>query len=110
MSSTFLPWERQQNRNGFLVRIKEVAAKQGIAGVEDNETRFQNLQMDSLDFIDLILAMDEEFGVTIPPEDAAKFENVGAMIDWLEGKDAGPFEFKKASGEEFFDNGRYKPW
>ena len=92
MGFTYLPWKRQENRNGYLQRIKEVAAKRGIAGISDNDTRFDVLRMDSLDFTDLIMALEEEFGVTILPEEAAKMQDVGAMIDWLEEKDAGEYD------------------
>lgn len=80
----YLSWQRQQNRNGYLVCIKEVAEARGVIGISDNTTKFNDLGLDSLDYIDFIGAIDDEFKVRIPDTDAAKFETVGDMIDWLE--------------------------
>ncbi len=51
------------------------------------EASFVNdLQADSLDNIELIMAFEEEFGAEIPDEDAEKLTTVGAVIDYLKGK------------------------
>ena len=33
--------------------------------------------------VELVLAIEEEFGVHIPAEDVVRFENVGDIHDWL---------------------------
>ncbi len=109
MGYTYLPFERQQDRIGYVNGIMEVATEHDIHGIETVATRFDELRLDSLDFIDFINAIDDKFTVEIPADAAAKFETVGDLVDWLEGKDKAPFEFTKANGEEFFDDGRYKP-
>jgi len=44
----------------------------------------KDLQGDSLDVIELIMALEEEFDISIPAEDAEKVQTVGDAIRYLE--------------------------
>ena len=48
-----------------------------------------DLGADSLDSVELIMAFEEEFGATIPEEDAEKLTTVGKVIDYLSSKGYG---------------------
>jgi acyl carrier protein len=39
-------------------------------------TRFDNLKMDSLDALNMIFALEEEFDIDIPNEEAAKMKSI----------------------------------
>ncbi len=53
------------------------------------ETSFkEDLEVDSLDLFELVMALEEEFGVEIPSEDLDKITTVGAVISYIEGKKA----------------------
>lgn len=48
------------------------------------EAHFINdLGADSLGLVDITMALEEEFGLEIPDEDAGKLETVGTMIDFI---------------------------
>ena len=49
------------------------------------ETSFINdLGADSLDIVELIMELENEFGVTIPDEEAEKIQTVGEAISYIE--------------------------
>ena len=51
------------------------------------ETRFiDDLNLDSLDMVELMMKMEDEFGVEIPDDDAEGLKNVGDVISYLEKK------------------------
>ena len=53
------------------------------------ETSFANdLRADSLDTVELIMALEEEFGVEIPDEDAEKIATVQNAVDYIDSKQA----------------------
>ena len=53
------------------------------------ETRFkEDLEADSLDLFELVMALEDEFGVEIPTEDLTNITTVGAVIDYIESKQA----------------------
>lgn len=51
------------------------------------EKSFRNdLGADSLDCVELLVAFEEEFGLSIPPEEAEPLVTVGKAIDYLKGR------------------------
>ena len=46
----------------------------------------EDLGADSLDQVELVMALEEEFGSEIPDEDAEKLTTVGDAIKYVEGK------------------------
>ena len=43
----------------------------------------EDLEIDSLDLFDLVMSIEEEFGLEIPSEELEKLTTVGAMVDHL---------------------------
>ncbi|MDG1501014.1 MAG: acyl carrier protein [Planctomycetota bacterium] len=51
------------------------------------ETSFVNdLGADSLDTVELVMELEEEFGLTIPDEDAANIQTVGDAVNYVNAK------------------------
>lgn len=72
-------------------KIKQIVVDQ--LGVEDEdqvtlETSFKDLDADSLDVVELIMALEEEFDIEIPDEDAEKLTTVGAAVEYIKEKKA----------------------
>ncbi|MCI7790368.1 MAG: acyl carrier protein [Lachnospiraceae bacterium] len=68
-------------------RVKEIIEEQlNLDGVEITlESRFkEDLEADSLDLFELVMAFEEEYGVEIPSEDLENITTVGAVIDYIE--------------------------
>ena len=73
----------------MLERVKEIIEEQlNIEDVEITEaTRFkEDLEADSLDLFELVMAFEEEYGVEIPSEDLEKITKVGSVIDYMKAK------------------------
>ena len=67
------------------LRVKKIIAEQ--LGVEEaqvtNEKAFvADLGADSLDTVELVMALEDEFGIEIPDEDAEKINTVQNAIDY----------------------------
>ncbi|MBI4411618.1 MAG: acyl carrier protein [Deltaproteobacteria bacterium] len=70
-------------------KIKEIIAEQlGLREEEiNNEASFlDDLGADSLDIVELVMAMEEEFEMEIPDEDAEKIQTVQNAIDYVMNK------------------------
>ena len=70
-------------------KVKSIIAEQ--LGVKKEEVTEQSkfiddLGADSLDTVELVMALEEEFGIEIPDEDAEKMGTVGAAIKYIESK------------------------
>ena len=67
-------------------RVKEIIVEQlGVSADQVKpEARFiDDLGADSLDTVELIMALEEEFNVEIPDEDAEKMVTVGDSLNYL---------------------------
>jgi acyl carrier protein len=67
-------------------RVKEIIAKELSVGAQQltPEAKFiEDLGADSLDTVELIMALEEEFDVEIPDEDAEKLRTVGDAMNYL---------------------------
>ena len=73
----------------MLEKLKELIADQLNADADSitPETRFkEDLEADSLDLFELIMSMEEEFGVEIPSEELEGLLTVQNVMDYLANK------------------------
>ncbi|QLK87621.1 acyl carrier protein [Arsenophonus endosymbiont of Aphis craccivora] len=73
--------------NSIESRVKKIIAEQ-LGGVKEDEVAnnssfVEDLGADSLDTVELVMALEEEFDTEIPDEDAEKITTVQAAIDYI---------------------------
>ena len=72
-------------------RVKAIIVEQlGVAADEvTTEASFiEDLGADSLDIVELIMALEEEYDMEIPDEDAEKIQTVNDVISYIQGRQA----------------------
>jgi acyl carrier protein len=70
-------------------KVKSIIAEQlGVKKeeVKDASSFIDDLGADSLDTVELVMALEEEFGIEISDEDAEKMRTVGDAIKYIEEK------------------------
>ena len=70
-------------------RIKEIIVDQlGVSGDEivPEASFIDDLGADSLDIVELVMAMEEAFNLEIPDEDAEQIQTIGDAINYLRQK------------------------
>ncbi|HIM67279.1 MAG TPA: acyl carrier protein [Verrucomicrobia bacterium] len=73
--------------NSLADRIGKIIVEQ--LGVNEDQVKpeakfIEDLGADSLDTVELVMALEEEFGTEIPDEDAEKLQSVGDVIKFIE--------------------------
>ena len=68
-------------------RLKKIIVEQ--LGVDEEEVTMQasfveDLNADSLDLVELIMSLEEEFGMEISDEDAEKIQKVSDAVEFIE--------------------------
>jgi acyl carrier protein len=74
------------SRDEVSERIKEVLVERLSVEEADitEEANFQeDLDADSLDLVELIMELEDQFGIKIPDEDAQKIQTVGQAVDYV---------------------------
>jgi acyl carrier protein len=74
------------SREEVFERVKEVLVEQ--LGVDESQiteaASFQeDLDADSLDLVELIMELEDQFGVKISDEDAQSIQTVGQAVDYI---------------------------
>ena len=67
-------------------RVKQIIVEQlGVdeSQVDDNASFVDDLGADSLDTVELVMALEEEFEIEIPDEDAEKITTVQQAVDYI---------------------------
>lgn len=70
-------------------KVKSIIAEQlgvKLEEVTQEATFVDDLGADSLDTVELVMALEEEFKIEIPDEDAEKMTNVGQAVKYIEEK------------------------
>ena len=78
--------DRDQRRQEIERRVIELATEQ--AGVDPatltRETHFVNdLNFDSLDVMDLVIKLEDEFEISIEDDKVEQLKTVGAVVDYI---------------------------
>ncbi len=67
-------------------RVKEIVAEQlgrDVNEVTDGASFIDDLGADSLDIVELVMAMEDEFGIEIPDEEAEKIKTVKDVVEYI---------------------------
>ena len=70
-------------------KIKKIVEEQlGVESnrIQENASFIDDLGADSLDIVELVMAMEEEYDLEIPDEDAEKLKTVGDVTKYLQEK------------------------
>ena len=67
-------------------KVKEITAEQ--LGIDEDRVTMDasfinDLEADSLDIVELMMALEDEFGIEIPDEEAEKISTVGDAVNYI---------------------------
>lgn len=82
-----LKTEKNREKKEMFEEIKTIVAEN--LGVEEDsitmETSFKDdLKADSLDLFEMVMALEETYGIEIPSDDLGQLETVADVIDYVE--------------------------
>ena len=68
-------------------KVREIIAEQ--LGIEPDDITMEtnltkDLEADSLDAVEIIMALEDEYGIEIPDEKAEEFQVVGSIVKYIE--------------------------
>ena len=70
-----------------LDKVKEMLAKQlnvDVKTIKDDAKLVEDLGADSLDMIEMLMALEEEFGISIPDDKAANLKTVNDISSYID--------------------------
>ncbi len=70
-------------------KVKELIAKQlnrPVDEITDDKEVVKDLGADSLDVVEMLMSLEEEFNITVPEEDAVNIKTVGDIVTLINSK------------------------
>ena len=71
-------------------RVRDIIAEQldvdEVEEITEETSLMADLEADSLDAVEIMMALEDEFDITIPDEDAESFKNIGDIVKYVESK------------------------
>ena len=70
-------------------KVKELISKQlnrPIEEIAEDKEVVKDLGADSLDVVEMLMSLEEEFNITVPEEDAVNIKTVGDIISLIDSK------------------------
>jgi acyl carrier protein len=67
-------------------KVKEIVAEQlgkDVNEITTSASFIDDLGADSLDIVELVMKMEEEFGIEIPDEEAEKIKTVNDVVEYI---------------------------
>lgn len=71
----------------MIEEIKELLAKQlriDVATINDDSNILEDLDADSLDVVEMLMGIEDTFGVNVPDEDVTSLKTVKDVADYIE--------------------------
>ena len=63
------------------IRVDQLSVHADVVTMHSNF--IDDLNADSLDIVELVMAMEQEFGISIPDEEAERIKTVGDAVDFI---------------------------
>jgi len=75
---------REELRTALLDIIKELVPDEDLSNINDDEILRDQIELDSMDFLDIIMELRKQYSVQVPEEDYPKFATLKGCVDYLE--------------------------
>ena len=71
-------------------KVAEIIAEQleldSVEGIKAETSIMEDLEADSLDAVEIVMAIEDAFSIEISDEDAEGFKNIGDIVKYVEAK------------------------
>jgi acyl carrier protein len=75
---------QKETRDNILEILHRIAPEADLDGLDVNENIREALDIDSFDFLNVVIALHERFGVNIPESDYSQVATLKGMMEYLD--------------------------
>ncbi len=74
---------REELREHVLDIIRDIAPDEDLSSIDDDEPLRDQIDLDSMDFLDIVLELRKRYKVEVPEEDYPKLRTMNSTLDYL---------------------------
>jgi acyl carrier protein len=75
---------REEIRDEIIDILQDIAPDEDLSGLDDKTTFRDQLEMDSMDFLDIVMELRKRYRIQIPEEDYPHLASMESTINYLE--------------------------
>lgn len=77
---------KEEIKEIFYNIIKEIVPDEDLSNMDANKAIRDQIEIDSMDFLDIVLELRKRYKVDVPEEDYPKLDTINGFVDYLEPK------------------------
>ena len=77
---------KEEIREAIYDIISEIVPDEDLSNLEDNQTIRDQIELDSMDFLDIVLELRKRYKADVPEEDYPKLATINGCVEYLEPK------------------------
>ncbi len=74
---------REELRDHVIEIIGDIAPDEDLDGINDDEALRDQIELDSMDFLDIVLELRKRHKVEVPEEDYPQLRSMNSTLDYL---------------------------
>lgn len=74
---------RAEVRQAILDIIEELVPDEDLSSIDDKEKIRDQIELDSMDFLDIIMELRKRYGINVPEDDYPNFITLEGCMDYL---------------------------
>ena len=74
---------REELRDHVIEIISDIAPDEELDGINDDEALRDQIELDSMDFLDIVLELRKRHKVEVPEEDYPQLRTMNSTLDYL---------------------------
>ena len=75
---------REEIREEVVNILQDIAPDEDLSGLDDQATFRDQLEMDSMDFLDIVMELRKRYRIQIPEEDYSALASMESTVNYLE--------------------------
>lgn len=75
--------EATKVREKVLAIIEDIALDEDVSNLDDNVALRDQLDLDSMDFLDIVMELKKRHKIEVPQEDYGKLNSLGSCVEYL---------------------------
>ena len=77
---------KEETREAIINIIADIAPDEDISTLDDNEPIRDQIELDSMDFLDIVMELRKRYKIEVPESDYPQLATMNGCVDYLEPK------------------------
>ncbi len=73
----------EEIRDAVLEILEDIAPDEDLSSLQDDKAFREQLELDSMDFLDIVMELRKRYRVQVPEEEYGQLESMGSTVEYL---------------------------